>query len=126
MKLRVALAVLLCTVTAAVASPEPPWSGGTNCSGTIATGGTAQPLTLPRALHGYQIQNESADALAFSEFTTTPATFTAGSWTLTAASGSLTTSTSGESYNSPPTYSPASPIYIIGATTGDAFTCSAW
>lgn len=122
-----ALLVFLFGAVSAWAAPEPPWSGGKNCSGTITNGGTAQPLAnLPAPLHGVQIQNESTDALAFSEFTTTPAIFTNGSWTLSPASGSTSASSAGSSYNSPPTYAPASPIYIVGATTGDKFTCSAW
>ena len=127
MKLLLA-ALLLILPLWAQAAPEPPWNGGFNCSGTITTGGTAQLLVqsngaaFPRVLHGYQIQNLSTDALAFSEFTTTPATMTNGSWTLNAA----TASTAGGSYNSPAGYSPSTPIFIIGATTGDKFTCSAW
>lgn len=123
---RLLLVALLLATAPASASPEPPWNGSTNCSGSIASGGTAQKLTLPQVLHGYQIQNLSTDVLAFSEFTVTPAAFTNGSWTLAPATGSAATSSPGGAYNSPGSYSPATPIYIIGATTGDKFTCSAW
>lgn len=112
----------LLLVGPASAAPEPPWNGPTNCSGTISAGGTAQSLTLPRALHGYQIQNESADEIAFSELTKTPAINTQGSWSLAPQSSA----TPGQSYNSPGGYAPSGPIFIIGATTGDGFTCVAW
>lgn len=114
----VALALLLPLPTDAN-----PYTTRTNCSGTIATGGVAQELLRPDGgRHGFQIQNLSTDPLAWSDVTTSPATFTAGSYTLDAA----TASTADGAYSTPATYSPTGAIYIIGATNGDAFTCSAW
>jgi hypothetical protein len=113
-----AAAALALLALPASASPEPPWTGRFNCSGTITAGGTAQPLAnLPAIMHGLHIQNLSTDTLAFSEMTTSPAVGTAGAWELAGGGGS---------YTSPTTYSPQPPIYIIGATTSDAFTCVAW
>lgn len=113
-----ALALLALLAWSARAAPEPPWNDVNNCSGTITTGGTAQKIAhLPNPLHGYQIQDLSTDVLGFSEFTTTPAVGSNGTWQIAASGGS---------YTSPSSYAPSASIYIIGATTGDAFTCAAW
>jgi hypothetical protein len=99
-----------------------PWTSSTNCSGTITAGAASQQMIPAGPKHGYQIQNESADLLAFSEFTTSPVVNTNGSWTLTPESSGV----AGGSYNTPATYSPSAAVWIIGANTGDKFTCAYW
>ena len=113
----VALLVVLFAALPAASAPEPPWNNATNCSGSITTGGTAQLLFGGGVHHGYQIQNLSTDILGFSEFTTSPAVGSNGTWQLSASGGS---------YNSPANYAPGGPVYIIGATTSDAFSCAVW
>ena len=96
----------------------PPTNHGSNCSGTIASGNAAQALTgLPTVLHGIQIQNLSTDILGFSELTTNVTVGSPQTWQLAASGGS---------YNSPTSYAPKQPIYIIGATTGDSYSCVGW
>ena len=120
-----ALLLLLALLLAAPpAQPQVTANGNPviNCSGTITSGGTAQLLLAANgARQFYQIQNLATEAIAFSEFTTTPAVLTNGSWTLSAGSATA----AGGSYTSPPGYVPTSAIYIIGTTTGDKFTCAA-
>lgn len=105
-----------------------PSTNRVGCGGTITSGGAAQqfwPLASPPigfVFHGFQLQNLSTDPMAFSELTATPAVLTNPAFTLNAG----TATAAGGSYNSPATYAPAGPIYIIAATTGDKFSCVAW
>jgi hypothetical protein len=101
-----------------------------NCSGTIASGGTAQlMLAASTNRHFYQVQNRSADMLAFSEFTTSasvlaPTVALNGvGWALTPQG---TTATAGGSFSGPINYDPTGAVWIVGATTGDAYSCTAW
>jgi hypothetical protein len=115
-----ALSLILCASIAA-AQTLIPQNAGTNCSGSITTGGVAQQIVMTSTIavprHGYQIQNVSGDSMCFSELTTTPVCGTAGTWTLVATTGS---------YNTPANYVPGGPVFIIAATTGDKFTCVVW
>lgn len=121
--MRLLLAFSFCLVSAAAfAAPEPPWTVGHDCSGTITSGGTAQVLNISGGAHGFQLMNLSTDAMAFSEIVTNPATFTNKSWTLNPA----TATTAGGSYSTPSTYMPGNKIYVNAATTGDKFSCVWW
>jgi len=100
-----------------------PTSGPTDCSGTIAIGGTAQQLIgAASGMHGFQLQNLSPDPLAISWVTVTPAVLTPGSYTLNSGSASA----AGGSYQSPLGLGITAAVYIVGGTTTDAFSCSWW
>jgi len=130
---RRALLALALLAGASVASAQPVVPGAapsrvpapTNCSGTIASGGTAQLLLAANPSRSfYQIQNRSADMLAFSERSATPTVALNGvGFVLTPQA---TTATAGGTYTSPAGYVPSTAIFIVGATTGDAFECTAW
>jgi hypothetical protein len=112
-------AVLVPGVNAFVTNPTPT-TPPTSCSGTITSGGTAQSIIAAGTVHGFQLQNLSTDPLAFSWTTTTPVVLT--NWTLNAG----TATTAGGSYNSPLGLGITTAVYIIGATTGDKFSCAWW
>src|SRR5258708_1955994 len=117
--LLVLLAILVPVMLGAATISSP---GEQSCSGTITLGGTAQVLIAAGPRTAFQIQNLSTDALAFSEQQSAPAVLTSGSWTLAAG----TASAPGGSYNSPTNFTLGNGvIWIVGATTSDAFTC-AW
>jgi hypothetical protein len=117
------LRVLDAAVLAAVNSPVPT-TAPSDCSGTVTSGGTAQSIIgAGTAPHGFQIQNLSTDALGFSWTTVTPAVGTNGTYTLNAGSSSTS---AGGSYNSPLGIGISAAVFLIGATTGDKFTCSKW
>lgn len=88
-----------------------PLSSGTDRSGSIATGGTAQSLAAANASRtGLKGQNISSGDLWINEIGGTAAADTAGSWKVPAGSSfSISTSRS---------------ISIVGATTGQKFTAT--
>jgi hypothetical protein len=95
----------------------------TSVSGTITSGGAAQPLVAAASagvVRHVLIQNLSTDPLCFSKFTTTPVCGTNGTYTLNPATAS--TGVGSGSYSTPPGLNDSNAIYIIGATTGDKFT----
>jgi len=86
---------------------------GTNRSGSISTGGTAQQLAAANATRrGLIGQNISTGDLWINEIGGTAAADTAGSYRVTAGS-TFEVSTSRA-------------VSIIGATTGQKFTASEW
>lgn len=104
-------------------------SAVTNCSGTVATGGTAQPLFTAAQYHiGFVVEvganDSNTDALYFSDgpTTTTP---TAGDGKSLSLAPSTATAPGG-SFTAPSTF-PANVAYFInGATTGDKYKCRVW
>jgi hypothetical protein len=110
------------TATAANITP-------TDCSGTITTGGTAQPaIAAQTTLHGFTIANIDASAGSgeplWLSFTTTAAAATAASYPL--APPAATTFAGMGSYSTPPGFGTNHAVSIIGATTGHKFSCSWW
>ena len=103
-----ALALLLPAVARAQNVP-------TNCSGTITTGGTAQLLLAADATrYRILVQNLSAAPLGISFTSTTPVIGSAQTFTLVSPFGQ---------YSTPANARDTSAIYIIGATTGQVFSC---
>lgn len=96
----------------------------TDCSSTIASGGTAQnAITASATIHGYEIVNidTTAECLNISK-TGTAAANTAGSACLAPA----TSTTTGGSYNTPLGAGFNTNLSVIAATTGHKFTCTRW
>jgi len=90
-----------------------PLTSGTDCSGTITLGGTAQALAAANAeRRGLTGQNISAGDLWINEAGGTAAADTAGSYRVTAGS-TFSVSTSRA-------------VSIVGATTGQKFTATEW
>jgi len=110
------------TATAANVTP-------TDCSGTITTGGIAQPaIAAQTTLHGFTIGNIDASAGSgeplWISFTATAAAATAASYPL--APPAATTFAGMGSYSTPPGFGTNHAVSIIGATTGHKFSCSWW
>jgi hypothetical protein len=104
-------------LAASWSSPEPPWNGVTNCSGSIVATGVPQVLitsTPPR--HGFQLQNLTSTQMSWSDLTSTPSVGGAGSW-------SLVVSTT--PYQTPSTFTAGSTIWIVG-TISSTFACEVW
>lgn len=94
-----------------------------DCSGTIASGGVAQTLLSSSGSRlGFMIMNLSTDKLCIS-LAGTAVCDAAGSYSLSPAVAGAT-GTAGGSYLSPAGFRNA--ISIVGATTGDKFSCTAW
>lgn len=107
--------LLLIGLTGAAIAPI----GFNDCSGTITSGGNAQVLIAAASRSTLLIQNDSTDPIAFSATTTTPVVNASGSWTLNPASSTA----AGGSYGPSSFTFGEGPLYIIGATTNDAFSC---
>lgn len=100
----------------------------TDCSGTIASGGTAQNAFAASAVrHGFIIQNINdtvADEEMWISFTTTAALRTQGSYALNP--GTNSTSLVGGSFSSPLGMGSSGAVSIISATTGKKYSCTWW
>jgi hypothetical protein len=97
----------------------------TDCSGTIATGGTAQnAFTAGATKHGFTIANLSTSEPIWISFTTTAAANTVASYPLAAATA--TTFAGLSSYSTPPGFGMNTALSVIGATTGTKFSCTWW
>ena len=97
----------------------------TDCSGTVATGGTAQnAITAQSSLHGLTIMNLDTSEPMWISFTTTAAASTAGSYPLQAATAS--TFASPGNFTSPPGFGTNHALSVIAATTGHKFSCTWW
>ncbi len=95
----------------------------TDCSGTITLGGTSQTLLASSATRlGFVIQNLSTDKLCIS-FIGAAVCDANGSYSLSPATTGAT-GTAGGSYSSVAGFKNA--VTIIGATTTDKFSCTAW
>ena len=101
----------------------------TDCSGTIATGGTAQnAIAATATIHGFTIANidsttGSGEPLWIS-FTTTAAASTVASYPLSAPAA--TTFTGLSSYSSPLGFGLNHALSIIGATSAHKYSCTYW
>ncbi len=94
----------------------------TNCSGTITSGGTAQnAFTAGATKHGFTIQNLATEALWIS-FTTTAAADTVASYMLNPSASGV----AGGSYSAPFGFGMNTALSVIGATTGNKFSCTWW
>lgn len=96
---------------------------GADCSGTIATGGTAQTVAnINASTKALMLMNNSANLMCVS-FTGAVATIAgtncgSGSWTLQPGSATA----AGGSFLSPPNLN-ISVLSIISASTGDRYSC---
>lgn len=100
----------------------------TNCSGTIATGGTAQnAFTAQTTLHGFTIANIDSghnNEVMWISFTTTAAASTAASYPLPAPTA---TSFAGfGSFTTPAGFGTNVAVSVIAATSGHIFSCTWW
>lgn len=100
----------------------------TDCSSTIATGGTAQAaIAAQTTLHGFTIANIDTghnDEVMWISFTGTASAGAAGSYPLPPPTA--TTYAAFGSYTTPPGFGSNHAVSIIGATTSHAFSCTWW
>jgi hypothetical protein len=97
----------------------------TDCSGTVATGGTAvNAFTAQTTLHGFTILNTNTSEVMWISFTTTAAASTAGSYPL--AAGATTTFAGAGSFTSPPGMGTNHALSVVAATSAHAFSCTWW
>lgn len=101
----------------------------TDCSGTIATGGTAQnAFGAQVALHGFTIANIDTTAGSgeplWISFTTAAAASTAGSYPL--AAPIATTFAFLSSFTAPPGFGSNHAVSVIAVTTGHKYSCTYW
>jgi hypothetical protein len=100
----------------------------TDCSGSIATGGSQQSaITTQTTLHGFTLANIDNSAgsgeLIWFSFTGTAAAATAGSYPLAPVSGTIT---GPYTWTSPVGMGTNHAVSIIAATTGHKFSCTWW
>jgi hypothetical protein len=97
----------------------------TDCSGTVATGGTAvNAFTAQTTLHGFTIFNTNTSEVMWISFTTTAAASTAGSYPIPAATA--TTFAGGGSFTSPPGFGLNHALSVVAATSAHSFSCTWW
>lgn len=96
-----------------------------NCSGTVATGGTAvTPIAAGVVAHGFFIANVDTTEALWVSLTGTAAAATAGSFAL--PSGTATTFAGVGSFMTPPNFGTAAAVSVVAATAGHKFTCLLW
>jgi len=97
----------------------------TDCSGTIASGATAQnAFTASASRHGFTIANIDTTEPLWISFTTTAAASGTGSYPL--ASADATTFANLTSFTSPPGMGINTALSVIAATTSHKYTCTVW
>lgn len=97
----------------------------TDCSGTVATGGSAvNAFTAQTTLHGFTIFNTNTSEVMWISFTTTAAASTAGSYPIPAATA--TTFAGGGSFTSPPGFGLNHALSVVAATSAHSFSCTWW
>lgn len=97
----------------------------TDCSGTIATGGTAQnAFTAAATRRGFTIANIDTTETLWISFTGTAAASGTGSYPLGPADVTLFTNLS--SFTSPIGMGINTALSVVGATTAHKFTCTVW
>jgi hypothetical protein len=97
----------------------------TDCSGTIATGATAQnAFTANAGRHGFTIANIDTTEPLWISFTTTAAASGTGSYPL--APADATTFANLSSFTSPPGMGINTALSVVAATTSHKFTCTVW
>lgn len=113
----------------AINSPGSPNVTLHDCSGTIASAGTAQnAITAQTTLHGFILKNidassGSGEPLWFSMTTTAAASGTA-SYPL--APPAATSFAGGESFTAPPFMGTNSAVSVVAATAGHKYSCTWW
>lgn len=97
-------------------------AGAADCSGTIASGGTAQSVFTSSNVRGLMVMNNSANLMcvAFNGASATIAGTNCGSGSWTLQPGSATVA--GGSFNNPANIV-FSAMSIISSTTGDRYSC---
>lgn len=97
----------------------------TDCSGTVATGGTAvNAFTAQTKLRGFTIVNTNTSEVMWISFTTTAAASTAGSYPIPAPTA--TTFAGGGSFTTPPGMGTNHALSVVAATNGHSFSCTWW
>lgn len=97
----------------------------TDCSGTIASGGTAQnAFTAAATRHGFTIANIDTTEVLWISFTTTAAASGTGSYPLGPADATVFTNLN--SFTSPLGMGINTALSVIGATTSHKYTCTVW
>jgi len=97
----------------------------TDCSGTIATGGTAQnAFTANAGRHGFIIANIDTAEVMWNSFTTTAAPSGTASYPL--APATATTFAGMNSFASPLGMGINTALSVVAATTAHKFTCTVW
>jgi len=97
----------------------------TDCSGTIAAGGTAQnAFTASASRHGFTISNIDTTEPLWMSFTTTAAASGTGSYPI--AQADATTFANLVSFTSPPGMGINTALSVIAATTSHKYSCTVW
>lgn len=97
----------------------------TDCSGTIASGATAQnAFTASASRHGFTIANIDATEVLWISFTTTAAASGTGSYPL--APATATTFAGLSSFTSPVGMGINTALSVIATTTSHKFFCTVW
>lgn len=96
-----------------------------DCSGAIATGGTAQnAFTATPNLHGFIISNIDTSEPLWISFTGAAAAGASGSFPLSTAT--VTTFASAGSFSSPLGFGMNTALSIVAATTSHKYSCVKW
>lgn len=97
----------------------------TDCSGTVATGGTAvNAFAAQTTLHGFTILNDDTSEPLWISFTTTAAASTAGSYPL--APATATSFAGSSSFTSPPGFGTNHALSVVAATSAHKYSCTWW
>lgn len=97
----------------------------TDCSGSIATGGTAQnAFGAQSALHGFTIANIDTSEVLWFSMTGTATASTAGSYPL--APATATTFVGLASFTTPPGLGTDHAVSVVATTTTHKFSCTWW
>jgi hypothetical protein len=95
----------------------------TDCSGTVATGGTAvNAIAAQTTLHGFTLMNIDTTEGLWMSLTGTATASTGGSYFLQAA----TASAQGGSFTTPFGLGTAHAVSVVAATNGHKFSCTWW
>jgi hypothetical protein len=96
-----------------------------DCSGTITTGGTAQPMfPASPAVHGFCLQNIDTTEPLWYSFTGTAAASTAASYPL--ATATATTFASSPPFCTPLGLGINTAPSVVATTTGHKYSCTKW
>ena len=121
----ITLAALLSFSFLAVAQAQDAVVTPRDCSGSIATGGTAQnAFSAQGTLRGFIITNIDTSEVMWISFTGTAAAGTAGSFPLPPATA--TTFAGVASFTSPTSFRTNGAVSVVAATTGHKFSCVRW
>ena len=97
----------------------------TDCSGSIAVGGTAQnAFTASTTRQGFMIANIDTSEVLWISFTGTASPSGAGSYPL--APATVTTFAGLSTFVTPPGFSVGTALSVVGATGAHKYTCTTW